>query len=144
MTLHAQPCTEQARYQLVLDRGDFVVESLTEFAREEGICAASFTGLGAVKDTTVGYYDLSSREYRFMDYTADHEVVALVGNIALVDGEPFVHAHITLGDRDMRLVGGHLKEATVAVTLEISLTACAEPLERSLNEEIGLTLLNIQ
>ncbi len=69
----------------------------------------------------------------------------MTGNIALVDGKPFIHAHAVLSAMDDALscVGAHIKEAEVAVTLEVYLTPFASACTREYDEETGLKLLKI-
>ncbi len=50
------------------------------------------------------------------------EVVSLVGDIALRDGEPALHAHVVLARRDGSTVGGHLRRAIAWPTLEVVVT----------------------
>lgn len=40
-------------------------------------------------------------------------VLALLGDIALQDGKPKLHAHVVLGRRDASALGGHLRSARV-------------------------------
>lgn len=52
-----------------------------------------------------------------------HEVLVTTGNITSDDNnETIVHCHISLGDNNYQVFGGHLKEATVAITAEIFIT----------------------
>jgi uncharacterized protein len=48
---------------LVFDRGDEAFGGLESFAREQELTAASFTGIGAFREATLGYFDWESREY---------------------------------------------------------------------------------
>ena len=50
------------------------------------------------------------------------EVLSLIGDVALKDGEPKVHAHVVVGRSDGSTRGGHLMEAHVRPTLEVILT----------------------
>lgn len=129
-------------YMVVLARGEKVIESLTAFAAEYAISGAALSGLGAVEDATLCFYDLPEKEYVCETIAPAQEVVAMTGNIALVDNVPFVHAHLALGDRDLSMRGGHLKEATVAVTLEVMVLPFAAALHRKMNDAIGLKLID--
>ena len=118
--------------------------SLVSACKDAGVSAGSLSGLGAVNNTEIAYYDLETKEYLTKRFEDDREVVSLVGNVALVEGEPFIHAHVALGDRDMQMVGGHLVEATVAVTLEVSISVIPDAtFQRTLNDMIGLKLLQL-
>jgi predicted DNA-binding protein with PD1-like motif len=128
-----------------LQRNEPVVATLTALCEREGIHAAVFLGIGAVKNTELGYYSLEKREYYFKTISEDREVASMTGNVTLVDGKPFIHLHAVLSacDESLACVGGHIKECEVAVTLEIFLTPLATQIERAYNEDIGLKLLKL-
>lgn len=146
---------------LVLERGDNVIETITKYCEEKGITFGVFTGIGAVERVKIGYYDLGKREYFFRDEPGVFEVASMNGNVALVypeetrwmegpstalgAGKPFIHAHAVLSrcDETLECIGAHIKEAFVAVTLEVFLTPLDISLGRELNELIGLKLLKL-
>jgi hypothetical protein len=132
-------------YVIVLTRGENVIETLTGFCGEENINAATFTGIGAVERVKIGYYDLGKKEYFFRDEAGVFEVASMQGNVALADGKPFIHVHAVLSrcDESLECIGAHIKEAFVAVTLEIFLTPLDMQLSRKLNDDIGLKLLSL-
>ena len=134
-----------AGYVLVLGRGENVLETLTDFCAKENITAATLSGIGAVERVKIGYYDLAKREYFFRDEPGVFEVASMQGNVALVEGKPFIHAHAVLSRCDLTLecIGAHIKEAFVAVTLEIVLIPIAMQVSRKLNDDIGLKLLDL-
>jgi predicted DNA-binding protein with PD1-like motif len=70
------------------------------------------------------------------------EVISLMGNVALLDGKPFIHAHVCLGDREYRTHAGHLGEATVSPTLELFLTRVGGELTRRHVDASGLNALH--
>src|SRR6185437_11634939 len=51
-------------FVLVLDPGDEALGSITQFALENELHAASFTAIGAFERATVGWFDLKRRAYR--------------------------------------------------------------------------------
>ena len=126
-----------------LDRGEEVISALTELCKNHGIEAGHLSAIGAVRDAELGYYDLASFSYQTRKLPEIYELVSFLGNVALVDGEPFVHAHATLGSPDLSLLGGHLMSATVAVTLEVVLTVFDTRFERALDPEVKLKLLKL-
>ncbi len=130
-------------FVLVFARGENLIETLTGFCAQENIAAATFTGIGAVERVKIGYYDLGKKEYFFRDEADVFEVASMQGNVALVEGKPFIHAHAVLSrcDSTLECIGAHIKEAFVAVTLEVFLTPIDVPLSRELNDDIGLKLL---
>ena len=134
-----------AGYVLVLGRGENVLETLTDFCAKENITAATLSGIGAVERVKIGYYDLAKREYFFRDEPGVFEVASMQGNVALVEGKPFIHAHAVLSrcDPTLECIGAHIKEAFVAVTLEIFMTVLGTAVERKLDQSIGLKLLDV-
>ena len=133
------------QHVLVLAQGEEVVQTLTDYCAREKIRAASFSGVGAVKHVQVGFYDLSTKEYVFKIEPGPFEVASLQGNIATVDGNPFLHLHAVLSrmDDSLQCIGAHLKTATVAVTLEVIVTPIDVPLTRKYDEAVGLNLLDL-
>lgn len=135
----------KTNYCIRLVRGEEVMASLKDFCKRENIVSGSFRAIGAVENAKVGYFDRTTRDYGSIVYPDVMEVTSLIGNVALVDGEPFIHAHVVVTGAaegmENRALGGHLFDATVAVTLEIYLDSFAEPLERIMDESIGLKLL---
>lgn len=129
-------------YMVVINKGENLVSTLTEFAKEKDISNAVFRGIGAVESLTCGYYDLQEKEYHFHDYEQMLEVVSMIGNVMLKDDEPFIHVHGVFTDETNNAFGGHVKEMTVGVTLEVYLETLDSKCDRQLNEEIGLFLIN--
>ncbi|HKP17048.1 MAG TPA: PPC domain-containing DNA-binding protein [Gaiellaceae bacterium] len=131
------------RWVLVLDKGDEPVEELERFAREHGVTAASFTGIGAFDDVVLGYFDRERKEYAEIAVTEQVEVLSLAGDVALADGEAKVHAHVVLGKRDGTAHGGHLLRARVWPTLEVVLAESPAELRKSHDPETGLALIDL-
>lgn len=139
--------TVRSEYVLRLERGDNVLVSIADFCKRKGILSGSFRAIGAVEQSNIGFYDLASKSYGRKDYVNAMEVASMTGNVAQVDGKPFVHCHAVLSGiapgTENQPVGGHVFEAKVAVTLEIHLVAFNENISRSLDEGIGLKLLDV-
>ena len=136
---------EGNRHIIIMSRGEELIDVLTRWAHEHEVVSASFQGIGAVEDVEIGYYTLATKSYTFMTFPEIFEVANMTGNIALVEGKPFVHAHAVLSrcDESLGCVGGHVKRARIAVTLEISLTADAAPVQRIVDDMIGLKLISL-
>jgi len=134
----------QRTFAIVFDQGDDVLENLLAFARQHRLTAASFTGLGALSDAVLGYFDWQTKEYRRIPIEEQVEVLNLTGNVALAgDGGPKLHAHIVLGKADGTAHGGHLLEAHVRPTLEVIVTEPPAHLQRRTDPESGLALIQL-
>jgi predicted DNA-binding protein with PD1-like motif len=125
-----------------LAKGEDLLGALTSCAREHGISLGEVQAIGAVSQARVGYYDQAERKYYYLDLNNPREILSLTGNISLKDGEPMVHAHITLSGDDGRAVGGHLAEGTLAFACEFAIQEyrSATPLVRQMDEPTGLFL----
>lgn len=69
------------------------------------------------------------------------ELVSLIGDVALNNGKPQVHAHIVVARQDGSAHGGHLLEALVRPTCEVVLTENPRHLQKQLDPESGLALI---
>ena len=130
-------------FAIVFDSGDEVTSGLTRFAREQNLSAARFTAIGAFQSAVLGYFDWQKKDYERNPIDDQVEVLALVGDVALANGEPRIHAHVVLGMRDGTARGGHLLEARVRPTLEVILTESPGYLKREFDPESGLALIKI-
>lgn len=135
---------EQRTYAVVFDTGDEVVEGLTRFAADQRLDAAEFTGLGALKDAVFGYFDVDEKDYVRIAVDEQVEVLTLVGNVAVANGETKLHPHIVVGKRDGTAHGGHLLEAHVRPTLEVVVTESPAHLRRRTDEATGLPLIDLE
>jgi len=130
-------------YCIKLEKGDKIIESLTEMCNKENIKFGFFNGIGAVGEVNLGIYNIATKKYFDKIIKKPLEVISLSGNVAQVEDEGFVHAHVVLSDEDMRAFGGHLKEATVSVTAEIILRKIDGEIKRKEDMETGLNLWDL-
>jgi predicted DNA-binding protein with PD1-like motif len=127
---------------LVFEKGEQLIVALTDFCRDNRIHAGFFHGLGGALAAELGYYHLDSREYEFQKLDQVLEIASLHGNIALKDGEPFIHAHGVFSDAELRTYAGHIKELTVGGTCEVHLRTFEASWQRRFDEETGLSLMH--
>lgn len=129
-------------YLLVYHTGQEVMRGLLAFARKHNLVAGHLTGIGAVGDAVIGYFDPEKKIYVRNHEKGQAEVLSLTGNLSLENDEPFFHIHIALGQRDGSARGGHLFEATVRPTVELVLNTYAKPIRRKIDPDTGLPLLD--
>jgi predicted DNA-binding protein with PD1-like motif len=130
-------------YALIFDKGDEVMSILIDFARRHKLGGSHLTAIGAFSDVTLGYFDWEKKDYKKMPFGEQVEVLSLLGDIALKDGEPKVHAHVVVGRSDGTTLGGHLVEAHVRPTLELVLVESPRHLQKEVDPETGLALIRI-
>ena len=114
--------SDQRTFVLIFDSGDEVIFGIEAFAEKQSLAASQFTGIGAFKQTLLGYFDWEKKEYQKIPIQEQVEVLSLVGDLTLKDGKPNIHAHVVVGRRDGTAHGGHLLKAYVRLTLEVILT----------------------
>jgi predicted DNA-binding protein with PD1-like motif len=130
-------------YALIFDKGDEFLADLQRFAKEVGLTASHFTAIGAFRDVTLGYFDRERKDYIKNRVNEQVEVLSLVGDIALQEQEPKVHAHVVVGKADGTAHGGHVLEAHVWPTLEVVIMESPAHLRRKHDPETGLALIDL-
>jgi predicted DNA-binding protein with PD1-like motif len=128
---------------VAFESGEEVMKGLEDVAKAEGLSAAHFTAIGALREVTLGFFDLGRRDYRRIVVDEQCEVVSLVGNVALDGDEPKIHAHAVVGRVDGTTRGGHLLEAWVQPTLEVMIVETSRALQRRMDPKTGLPLLDL-
>jgi predicted DNA-binding protein with PD1-like motif len=130
-------------FAIIFDTDDEVMADLTGFIRERNITAGRFTAIGAFRDLTLGFFDWEEKQYQKIPIHEQVEVLSLVGDIALKDKQPTLHAHVVVGKADGTAHGGHLMEGYVRPTLEVMLVESPAFLQRTHDEQSGLALIDI-
>jgi uncharacterized protein len=133
----------QKTWAIVFDSGEEAMAGLTAFASSESIKSAHLTAIGAFSRATLGYFDWETKKYIRIPVGEQVEVVTLLGDIALEEGKPKVHAHAILGKNGGVTVGGHFLEGYVRPTLEVILTESPKHLERRFDAQSGIALIRI-
>ena len=131
------------RVQVRFESGERVAASLLAWLKAEGIGFATMTGLGAVSGATISYWNAQTREYEQHQLDEQMEVVSLIGNVSMKEGEPFAHIHVALGRRDLSIIGGHFNDAVVHPNLELWVRPEADAVERILDETSGLYVMQL-
>ena len=123
-----------------LKTGDEIVESITSIFKEEKIYSGMINGIGAINQVQLGFYSLESKKYKKKYFNDDYELTSLMGNIALKDGNPFVHIHINMSDENFDVIGGHLFSAVTAASAEVIVLLDNQHIKRELDQKVGLYL----
>lgn len=91
----------------------------------------------------LGFFDPAKKGYNKIEIREQLEVLSLTGDIVLEKGAPKVHAHIVVGKSDGTAHGGHLIEGHVFPTLELILLEAPKYLQRRIDVETGLALIDL-
>jgi uncharacterized protein len=128
---------------LIFNTGDEVLSLLQGFCEEHEITAARFTAIGAFRSAVLGYFNWDRKEYDRIPIDEQVEVLSLIGDVALSDGKPKIHAHAVLGRHEGSTRGGHLLEARVRPTLEVILIESPSWLKRTMDPESRIPLIDV-
>jgi predicted DNA-binding protein with PD1-like motif len=96
-----------------------------------------------LKSAKLGFYDQHKHEYSEHMLSAPQEIASCVGNISIKEGEPFVHAHVVLGDENGNVKAGHLLEGKVFAAEIHLFELLGEKIERENDAVTGLSLWDI-
>ena len=127
-----------------MDRGEEILEQVRAIALAEHIRLASVQALGAVKEFTVGVFDTGEKKYYANEFAGSFEIVSLTGTINTMDGAFYCHLHMSAGDRQGVVFGGHLNRAIVSATCEMVLSVIDGTVDRFFDPEVGLNLFRFE
>jgi hypothetical protein len=120
--------------------GDLLA-SIKDTLRKGGIRMGFFVAIGAVKYAKIAFYNQVDHKYDELFVDEPAEVLNCTGNVSELDGEAFVHAHITLGLKDGTARGGYLLEGTKIFACELfAVPLEGEQLKRTFDEITNLKL----
>ncbi len=123
---------------LLLEKGEELHATLTNYCKERGIFGGHLQAIGAVEKVTLRYWYAKEKRYSEDTFDGGLEVTGLLGTVTRMG----LHAHGTFSRPDYSTVAGHVASGTVNPTLEVFLTPTA-PIERKMNDDVGLTLLDL-
>lgn len=123
-----------------MDPTEEIIQELRLVANKENISLAAVEALGAVNDFTVGVFDTAEKRYHSNRFQGAFEIVSLTGTVTTQDGKFYAHLHMSAGDREGKVFGGHLNSAIVSATCEMVVRVLDGTVERRLDETVGLNL----
>lgn len=127
-------------YLMVLREGDDAFEQLSQFAVDERLQGATFTGFG-FGHATFGYFDATKQDFDRREFR-DVELASVTGSIAWKDGVPSLHVHAVATDNTFAAHGGHLLAFKVGRgSLELQIESRSTPLLRQRDEALGADVL---
>ena len=127
-----------------LDRGEEILTQLEAIARAEHILLAEVSGLGAVSEFTAGVFDTEAKCFCPNTFRGAYEIVSLTGTVSTMGGAYYSHLHMSAGDAEGRVFGGHLAGAVISATGELVIRVIEGRVDRAFDEEIGLNLFKFE
>jgi predicted DNA-binding protein with PD1-like motif len=124
-----------------LPHDEDLLVSIKEAFQKNSTKMGFFVAIGAVKYARMAFYNQEDHTYHEFSVDEPAEILHCTGNVSELDGETFVHAHITLGLKDGTTKGGHLVEGTKIFACELfAIPLDGEQLKRSFDDVTGLKL----
>ena len=120
-------------YVLIFSPGDEVRSGLNEFARRYNVKSAHYTAIGDVFSAKVGFFDYEHKMFKVIPLDTS-EITSFIGNIAIFNGRPVAHIHVSVAANDGSVRGGHLLELYVGPTLEVFVTVEPTALYKKLDK----------
>jgi uncharacterized protein len=130
------------QYAVIFYQGDEAFSGLLEFAEKYRVTSAHFTAIGAVSGATLGWFDSQRKMYKKIPIDGQHEVIGMIGDIALYHGKPAVHTHMTVAGPDGTARSGHVLAAYVSPTLEVMVTVDPITMRKRLDPATDLALID--
>jgi predicted DNA-binding protein with PD1-like motif len=126
-----------------IDKGEEIIETLKTICKKLDIKLGSIVGIGATDKVTIGLLNTKTKKYQSKEFTGDHEIAPLVGNITLMNGEVYLHLHVTICNVEHKALGGHLTSAVVSAMFEGIIDIIEGQVTREYNDEVGLNLFKL-
>ena len=128
-------------YIIRLERGENIIWAMKNFCKNNGINCGYFSGLGALDHVELAHCIVENKKYTSKVFDKPFEIANMTGNITMMDGEVYIHCHITLSDENMNAIAGHLNEGKISATCEIILVKLDAGINRKYDDFIGLNLM---
>ncbi len=131
-------------FALIFETGDEIAGELQRFSKSQELAGSSFKAIGALSYAKLGWFNWETKKYDLACVLDEQlELLSLIGDIALRDEEPQVHAHVVVGRSDGTAHGGHLLEARVRPTCELVLIESPTHLQKKFDPESGIALIQV-
>ena len=123
-----------------IDKGEELVDSLKTVCKKLDIKLGLIVGIGATDKITVGLMNTKTKKYQEKEFIGDHEISSLVGNITTMNGEVYLHLHVTICNVEHKALGGHLSSAVISATFEGTIDIIDGEVSREYSDDVGLNL----
>ena len=127
-----------------IEPNEDLIDSIVKIVKKHEIKSGFISVIGALKKTTIGYFNIETKQYNFKTIDEDVELISCTGNLSYKDGDPLIHLHVTIGREDYSLLGGHLSQPSiVSITGEVYIYEISHKLNRVTDPKLDLSLLDL-
>jgi len=111
-------------FEVRFSAGDDILSGLYDLVAKHHITSGHITGIGGLAPgALLGWGDPEIGGFKRIEIKDKTEIVSLIGDISLRNGEPYVHVHMIVGSQDGSTKAGHLLEAHIAPVGELTVVA---------------------
>lgn len=123
---------------LVLNTDDELLSSISACAQDAKLLGASISALGQLHNPTLAYFTSNPKDKPTLaQFNGYFELASLNGNIAKNENGYYTHAHVVLADQKFNGIAGHVGDAKVGLTVEVTITPLSSTLQRAVDVETG-------
>ena len=120
-----------------------LASEIVRYCQQNGVSSGVVIGIiGSAESARLNFLRELPGKYETKEYGGPLEIVGAQGSVALKDGELIVHVHIQLSSAD-GCQGGHLVEAVVFSTAEVTIGELDYQLYRYADDYTGLNELRV-
>ena len=118
-----------------------ITAEISNYCRQNGISSGVILGIiGSVERAQLNFLMELPGKYDSVDYQGPLEIVCAQGSVALKNDDTIIHIHVQLSGKDI-CRGGHLAEAIVFSTAEVTIGELDYQLWRQTDSYTGLNEL---
>ena len=102
------------------------------------LTGASISGLGQVKNPTLAYFNSDPKaKPTLTTFPGFYELASLNGNVTVNGDDYYPHAHAVLADKQFHGIAGHVNNAKVGLTVEVTIVPFSGSVERTVDPTTG-------
>jgi uncharacterized protein len=118
-----------------------LLSAITAYCQKNNITSGVIIGIiGSVTEVKLNFLLKLPGDYKTIEYTGPLEIVCAQGTVAKKDGNLILHIHLQLSSQEMSR-GGHVAEAMIFSTAEVTIGEIDFQLNRALDRYTGLNEL---
>ncbi len=121
-----------------------IVKALTDFVLNQNIQSGQVTGIGAVSEATLRFFNFSAKEYVDKKFDEQMEITNISGNVSVSENRPLIHLHVTMGREDYSAIAGHLHDAKIRGAGEFFFYPMKTVVYKTTDEETGINLYDFE
>ncbi|MFX1394717.1 MAG: PPC domain-containing DNA-binding protein [Promethearchaeota archaeon] len=121
-----------------------LIDATKDIVKNHDVKSGLINIIGAFKIFTIGYFNLSTKEYNFKTFEEEVELISCMGNVSYKNGDPLIHIHVSVGKDDYNIIGGHLSQPSIiSITAEVFIYEIDQKLNRVNEKAFNLSLLEL-